>query len=537
MRSNSASAHPDPAAVGVPPRAGSGVDDELAQLERSAQVLADAATESTRWQDAHRRAALDVIDRAVAALTAAKAHLLRAEEASGTWQGQGDRDYSAYRGRTTRAGSSAAGAELRTAAVLTDMPAVEEALRSREISQRHVEAIARVAARATPVVTAALADPVQQAALVDLGRRLDGRAFARAVDRWVASLDPVSVERDLTEQRDRRYLRITDHPGGTEVHGLLDLRSGHRLRLALEAASPRPTKDDDRTPEQRRADALVAVAEHTLAAPDSPSGPTSAPHVSVILTEETWSSLTRTLRTDGPRAEGTARDALRPHDELARAVTGLAPATDEDGTPVPVSEAARILCDCALTRIVVDAEGRPVDVGRTQRLYTGHLRRAVVARDRGCVWPGCDRPPRWCEVHHLRWWDRDRGETSVENGALLCTYHHQEVHRRDLVLTRHPRATSAATGAALVAASEDGTDHGAAPDSRGAPRPAPLEPVRLVEYTLTSRTGAVIRAGSGHVASARRDATDPPRPTAAAPPPRRPSAPRRHTSASPRRRG
>jgi len=435
MRSNSAAAHPDLATVGVSAAAaGSHVDDELGRLERSAQSLADAATESPRWEDARRRAALDVIDRTVAALTTAKAHLLRAEEASGAWQGQGDRDYATYRGRTTGAGSSAAGAELRTAAVLTDMPAVEEAFRSREISQRHVEAIARTVARATPVVTAALADPAQQAALVDLGRRLDGRAFTRAVDRWVASLDPVSVERDLTEQRDRRYLRLTDHPGGTEVRGLLDLRSGHRLRLALEAASPRPTKDDDRTSEQRRADALVAVAEHALAAPGSSSGPTSVPHVSVILTEQTWSSLTRALHTGGPRAAGiaspagddvsqdeptasTPRAAPHPHDELARAVTGLVPVTDEDGTPVPVSEAARILCDCALTRVVVDAEGRPLDVGRTQRLYTGHLRRAVVARDRGCVWPGCDRPPRWCEVHHLRWWDRDDGETSVENAT------------------------------------------------------------------------------------------------------------------------
>ncbi len=108
----------------------------------------------------------------------------------------------------------------------------------------------------------------------------------------------------------------------------------------------------------------------------------------------------------------------------------------EDGTPVPRSEAEQAMCDCELTRIVTDAADVPINLGRTQRLYTGAMRRAVIARDHSCRWPGCHHPARWCEIHHIRWWDRHGGDTSLTNGILLCPYHHHEVHRRDLDITR-----------------------------------------------------------------------------------------------------
>lgn len=104
-----------------------------------------------------------------------------------------------------------------------------------------------------------------------------------------------------------------------------------------------------------------------------------------------------------------------------------------------MSQLARVLCDSEVGRIVMSAGGVPLDLGQTQRLYTGQQRRAVVVRDRVCAWNGCDVPAAYGEVHHIRWWDRDAGPTSVENGVLLCSHHHHVVHQHDLHIVRLAR--------------------------------------------------------------------------------------------------
>ena len=115
---------------------------------------------------------------------------------------------------------------------------------------------------------------------------------------------------------------------------------------------------------------------------------------------------------------------------------GTGPAELDDGTPIPMSVLARIACDSEMTRVVFGPASQPLDVGRSQRTYTGAIRRAVVARDRHCQYPGCSAPPALGEVHHTRWWGRDNGTTSVSTGILLCWYHHKVVHQRSLAIRR-----------------------------------------------------------------------------------------------------
>ncbi|MEA3217018.1 MAG: hypothetical protein QOJ19_3174, partial [Acidimicrobiia bacterium] len=86
------------------------------------------------------------------------------------------------------------------------------------------------------------------------------------------------------------------------------------------------------------------------------------------------------------------------------------------------------LCDSAVYRLVMGAKSETLDVGRSTPVWPIGLRRAITARDGGCVFPGYDRPPSWCDIHHCQPWS-EGGDTRLDNGALLCRMHHTFVHR------------------------------------------------------------------------------------------------------------
>ena len=101
--------------------------------------------------------------------------------------------------------------------------------------------------------------------------------------------------------------------------------------------------------------------------------------------------------------------------------------TSNASGPIPLETALRLACDCAVGRVVMRGESEVLDLGRRERLVTRALRRALVARDRGCAWPGCDRPAAWCDAHHIVWWEHG-GPTNQENCCLLCRRHHVLCH-------------------------------------------------------------------------------------------------------------
>jgi hypothetical protein len=95
---------------------------------------------------------------------------------------------------------------------------------------------------------------------------------------------------------------------------------------------------------------------------------------------------------------------------------------------IPTELAQRLSCDCETWRIVLDpASGLPLDLGRTHRIVPAWLRKAVLARDRQCRWPGCDAPAQWVDIHHLDPW-AEGGLTNVDRLLSLCRYHHHKVH-------------------------------------------------------------------------------------------------------------
>lgn len=120
-----------------------------------------------------------------------------------------------------------------------------------------------------------------------------------------------------------------------------------------------------------------------------------------------------------------------------------ATAVTENGTVLGAADLRRIACDTQVIPVVMGGPSEVLDIGRAKRTITPALRRALIARDQRCVWPGCDRAPVHCDGHHIQHW-LDDGPTSLANLALLCHSHHQRLHEHNLTL--HPPTKPAPPG-------------------------------------------------------------------------------------------
>ena len=197
----------------------------------------------------------------------------------------------------------------------------------------------------------------------------------------------------------RRRLSISSTLDGTVVlDGVLDAEGGAVLLSALAPLAVPTGPDDVRTPRQRRADGLVDLCRRRLDQGDLPEIGGERPHLTVVVDVETLERRT------------PARAA-----ELAW--TG----------PVCGETARRLACDASISRVITTGRSEPLDVGRRTRVVPPAIRTALAVRDRGCTFPGCDRPPVWTDAHHLQHW-ADGGTTSLDNLVLLCRRHHRAAH-------------------------------------------------------------------------------------------------------------
>lgn len=112
--------------------------------------------------------------------------------------------------------------------------------------------------------------------------------------------------------------------------------------------------------------------------------------------------------------------------------TGQGIATTTSGTTISAAKAQRLACNAHLVALYLDSESRVLDHGMSKRLFDRHQRLALAVRDGGCVWPGCDKPPAWCEAHHLNYWSED-GPTDLTNAGLFCHFHHFLLHEGEWV--------------------------------------------------------------------------------------------------------
>jgi hypothetical protein len=130
-------------------------------------------------------------------------------------------------------------------------------------------------------------------------------------------------------------------------------------------------------------------------------------------------------RVANPKGAATAH--LHVYLDLNTLTDAVGTATLESGCKLNASAVRRLACDGGFIPIVLNGASRPLDVGQTRRLVTPSQRKALVARDRGCAYPGCCNPARWAEAHHIRHF-ADGGPTDLDNLVLLCRRHHRVLH-------------------------------------------------------------------------------------------------------------
>ncbi|WP_368496889.1 DUF222 domain-containing protein [Herbiconiux sp. A18JL235] len=257
--------------------------------------------------------------------------------------------------------------------------------------------------------------------LVDetLTRGLSADQTAKLAIRLREILDPDGAEpRDELHQQQRSLtiaqasdgmirgkFALTPEQGGIWLASIQAMQSprvtGPRFLSEDEAMAEFATADT-RTQAQKNADTITELLARAAGSPDMPriNGATTTVNVHITL------------------------DDL----EAGRGV-GWIDGVDE---PVPASTVAQLRCHSPLAATVFGDRGEVLHHGKTKRLFTAAQNRALAARDGGCVWPDCDRPPSYCETHHADEWvspDHPPGRTDIDNGVLLCHFHHSHLHK------------------------------------------------------------------------------------------------------------
>jgi hypothetical protein len=353
--------------------------------------------------DARLEEDLVEVQRAIERLELVRLRLLSEVDRRGLYERDGHLSTAAWVVSRFRVAWAQAREAVRTARGLREMARTRDAAEEGEVSLSALRLLA-TAREAEPEAFAAAEET-----LVEAARHLPISELQRAVAhfRRLAEHDRLAGASEEALRARRRLHASVTLAGWVRVDGDLDPETGETLLTALaaelDAQARSRTEDDTRTPAQRRADALGEICRRFLDRPDRPSLGGERPHVTVTV----------------------------PLGALAAGALGGGPGIAElDRTgPVDAPTARRLACDAAIRRVVLKGRSEPLDVGRRTPVVPPGLRRAVIVRDRGCRFPGCDRPHPWCDAHHVRHW-ADGGGTSLKNLLLLCRRHHRLVHAR-----------------------------------------------------------------------------------------------------------
>jgi hypothetical protein len=282
-----------------------------------------------------------------------------------------------------------------------------------------------VSVGATAAIRSALGEPGEHVSADELGAaaqrvldetgRMPPEQVARRARELRDELDAAGVADRERAMRERRFLKLTlQDDGMTRITGLLDPESAALVTDAIDLVTaprrggPRFVDEGEKT----RASAIVDDSRAT----------------DQIAIDALVEMVRIAATADDGRVFGTHKPAVRVHVSLTDLDARRGAAALEGQTAAVSAETAeRIGCASGFLTLLFDGS-QPLDLGRSQRLYSARQRVMLAAMWGGCAIGGCDRPPSWTEAHHIDHWERDQGRTDVRDGILLCRHHHMWVH-------------------------------------------------------------------------------------------------------------
>ena len=303
---------------------------------------------------------------------------------------------------------------------MVQAPATEAALAKGEISTAQADVIAStiggLPADVSPEHQQACEDTLigdaPRLSLKDLRRRADRIADVFAPDQ----VDRIEAE-TLAEREKRAWAKtefwMVDRRDGTAQGGFtVPELVADQLRTMLDAiAAPR---------NQHQAD------EGDVLLDERPTTNQRYGHAFATLIEKYPTSVLPGAAGVGPR--------MTVNVDFDVLVGTVRAATLDTGSRLSPGEARRLACDLEILPVVLDGESSVLDVGRAKRHYDRHQRVALGHRDGGCTFPGCDRPPDWCDAHHAREPWSHGGPTDIADGVLVCPFHHRLLHHAEWAL-------------------------------------------------------------------------------------------------------
>lgn len=321
---------------------------------------------------------------------------------------------------------------VRTARALARLPRAAAAMAAGELPYAKARALTRVAT------------PESEEALLALAAAGSAENLERVVRAWKAMDDERELSFEEARHRRRWFSVVVDTDGSYRVRGRLDPEVGAVLARAVEAAedalyrADEGSTADDPTPAQRRADAVGLLAERALAAgfggADHGVESSRADRYQVLL------HVAADTLIAGRPSRRSELDGVRVGKEQARRLTcdaGVAVIEHTRRVAPRVTAETRAATPAQAVAPHVTAETSAlaatpiVGVGRRTRTIPPAVRRALLARDRGCRFPGCG--SRFVEAHHIVHW-ADGGGTDLANLVLLCRRHHRAVHERGMTI-------------------------------------------------------------------------------------------------------